>query len=203
MSTDCHLFAVREHLCYFLPATDQWHGAGGPYDDNHPPLTGRFRVPTKTRWPVPALQLRPFRAESRHATISFGSPNQLKGQPTVMEQSAEKTLNKHIRVHPEQWERIEWAAQGSALTANQLVIELAMQALDRHEWPDTEAEIRVARASLFTAQAIARDLISAGRGNEVEEIRDFISTIVPDPDAATAEKDTTASRTGTVPNDPD
>ena len=54
------------------------------------------------------------------------------------------------------------------------------RALDRREWPRTEAETRVARASLFTAQAIARDLIAEGRENEVEEIRDFISTIVPD-----------------------
>lgn len=100
-----------------------------------------------------------------------------------MEQSTEKTLNKHIRVHPEQWERIERAAQGSALTANQLVMELAMQALDRREWPATEAEVRVARASLFSAQALARGLIADGREQEVQEIREFISTIVPDPDA--------------------
>ena len=97
-----------------------------------------------------------------------------------MADSPEKTQNKHIRVLPEQWERIEQAAQGSILTANQLVIELAIEALDRREWPRTEAETRVARASLFTAQAIARDLIAEGRENEVEEIRDFISTIVPD-----------------------
>lgn len=55
-----------------------------------------------------------------------------------------------------------------------------MDALDRGEWPRTEAEIRVARASLFTAQAIARDLIATGREKEFEEIRSFISTIVPD-----------------------
>ena len=100
-----------------------------------------------------------------------------------MADTAEKTINKHIRVLPEQWERIEQAAQGTALTANQLVIELSIKALDRREWPRTEAEIRVARASLFAAQAIARDLIAAGRENEVAEIRDFISTIVPDVDA--------------------
>ena len=58
-----------------------------------------------------------------------------------------------------------------------------MEALDRREWPSTMAEIRVARASLFTAQAIARDLIAAGREHEIQEIRAFISTIVPDPDA--------------------
>ena len=100
-----------------------------------------------------------------------------------MADSPEKTQNKHIRVLPEQWDRIERASEGSALTANQLVMELAIEALDRRERPKTAAEIRVARASLFAAQAIARDLIAAGREKEVEEIRDFISTIVPDPDA--------------------
>ena len=100
-----------------------------------------------------------------------------------MPESTERTINKHIRVLPDQWERIERAAQGTALTANQLVIELAIEALDRRDWPNTEAEIRVARASLFTAQALARDLIAAGREHEVDEIRDFISTIVPEPDA--------------------
>ena len=103
-----------------------------------------------------------------------------------MTDATEKTVNKHIRVRPEQWERVEEAAQAGALTANQLVMELAIEALDRREWPKTEAEIRVARASLFTAQAVARDLIAAGREKEVQEIREFISTIVPDPDAPSA-----------------
>ena len=55
-----------------------------------------------------------------------------------------------------------------------------MEVLDRREWPRTEAESRVARASLFAAQVLARDLVSSGRKQEIEEIRDFISTIVPD-----------------------
>lgn len=100
-----------------------------------------------------------------------------------MAESPEKTLNKHIRVQPEQWEHIERVAEGSALTANQLVMERAMEALDRREWPSTDAEIRVARASLFAAQVLARDLVANGREQEVQEIREFISTIVPDPDA--------------------
>ena len=57
-----------------------------------------------------------------------------------------------------------------------------------------EAEIRVARASLFAAQAIARDLIAAGREHEVAEIRDFISTIVPDPDANPLSAEGTSTR---------
>ena len=39
---------------------------------------------------------------------------------------------------------------------------------------------RVARSSLFAAQVLARDLILSGREQEVSEIRDFISAIVPD-----------------------
>ena len=54
---------------------------------------------------------------------------------------------------PKQWERIERAAQETVLTANQLVTELAIEALDRREWPRTATESR-----------------------------DFISTIVPDTD---------------------
>ena len=95
----------------------------------------------------------------------------------------ERALHKHVRVSPEQWERLEAAAQGTPHSPNRLMVELAMEALDRRVWLSAEAQVRVARASLFAAQAIARDLIADGRGTEVEEIRDFISTIVPDPDA--------------------
>ena len=100
-----------------------------------------------------------------------------------MADPTEKTINKHIRVRPEQWDRIERASLGTALTANQLVIELAIEALDRRDWPSTEAEIKVARASLFAAQALARGLVADGREDEVEDIRDYISTIVPETNA--------------------
>ena len=99
-----------------------------------------------------------------------------------MTDSREKALHKHVRIAPEQWERLERAAQGTPHSPNQILVELAMEALDRRTWPGTEVEVRVARASLFTAQAIALDLIAAGREKEVQEIRDFISTIVSDPD---------------------
>ena len=107
-------------------------------------------------------------------------PGAMAAVPHPLADSAERTLNKHIRVLPDQWERIEKAAQGTALTANQMVIELAIEALDRRDWPRTEAETRVARASLFAAQVLARGLIADGREHEVQEIRDFISTIVPE-----------------------
>jgi hypothetical protein len=99
-----------------------------------------------------------------------------------MAESTERTISKHIRVLPEQWERIERVAQGTALTANQLVMEFATEVLDHRNCPSTEAGTRVARASLFAVQAIASDLIAAGRQHEVDEIREFISTIVPDVD---------------------
>lgn len=99
--------------------------------------------------------------------------------------STETTLNKHIRVLPEQWKRIERAAPGNTLAPNQLVVQLAIEALDRRDWPRSETEIRVTRASLFVAQVLARDLIVAGRDKEVEEVGDSMSTIAPDPDAET------------------
>jgi len=91
-----------------------------------------------------------------------------------------RTLQKNIRVTHEQWERIEDAAKSTHSTANRLVIELAIEALDRREWPRTEHEVRLLRASMFTAQAIARDMIAGGRGDEVEQIRRSISAVVPD-----------------------
>ena len=102
-----------------------------------------------------------------------------------MTKSPDGSLHKHIRVSREQWERLERAAQGTPWSPNQVLVELAMEALDRREWPGTDTELRVARASLFAAQAIARRLIADGREQEVQEIRSFISTIVPDPDAQT------------------
>ena len=92
------------------------------------------------------------------------------------------SLHKHIRVSREQWERLERAAQGTPWSPNQILVELAMEALDRREWPSTETEMRVARASLFAAQVLARRLIADGRESEVQEIREFISTIIADPD---------------------
>ena len=91
-----------------------------------------------------------------------------------------QTIQKNIRVTPEQWKRIVKTARERDISPNQLVVNLVMKALERGEWLSTEAEIRVARASLFAAQAIARDLVAAGRMDDIEEIRTFISTIVPE-----------------------
>ncbi len=106
-----------------------------------------------------------------------------------------KPLKKHIRVLPEQWDRIERAARGTALTANQLVVTLAIEALDRRNWPATETEIRVARASLFAAQAISRDMKAAGREDEVDELLGYVSKIVPDNAPRPPEEKAAASET--------
>ena len=91
-----------------------------------------------------------------------------------------RTLQKNIRVTPKQWKRVENAAEERDVSTNRLMVEFAMEALDRRELPRIEAKIRIARASLFAAQVLARDLIASGREQEIAEIHDFISTIVPD-----------------------
>ena len=83
------------------------------------------------------------------------------------------------------WERIEQAAQGTPHSPSQALFELAMEALDRRQWPGTDFEMRVARAWLLTALAIAGQLIVDRREAEIQAICDFISTIEPDSDART------------------
>ena len=90
------------------------------------------------------------------------------------------TLAKQIRIDSEQWERIEAAAKERNTTANQLVVDLAIGALSRQDWPRTDLEIHMLRSCIFTAQAIARDMIAAGREKEIEEIRMDVSKIAPE-----------------------
>ena len=97
-----------------------------------------------------------------------------------------QTLQKNIRVMPRQWKRIEKEAEERGISANQLVVELAMEALDRREWPRTEFEIQLLRSAMFAAQAIARDMERAGRRDEIEEISRNISAVAPElPDEST------------------
>lgn len=96
-----------------------------------------------------------------------------------MNDTADKTQNRRIRILPEQWARVEKAASGTMHNPNELPAELAMEALDQGELFGKEAKIRVARASLFAAQVLARHLIAEGRENGIEKIREFISEIVP------------------------
>ena len=111
------------------------------------------------------------------------------------------TVNKHIRIDEEIWERLEAAAKDRETTANRLLAELATQWLENREWPRTDAQILVARSSLFTAQAIARDMIAAGREEEVEEIRNLISTIVPDIDIERSAVPQSSKKSGDVDKD--
>lgn len=90
------------------------------------------------------------------------------------------TINKHIRVDQEHWRRIEDAANRRGLSPSRLLVETTLQAIDSPEWPRTHAEVQVARASLFAAQAIARDMVNAGRKEEVQELLQGVSVIVPD-----------------------
>ena len=92
-----------------------------------------------------------------------------------------KTLSKTVRVTEEQWHRVEKSARTRNESPNNLLVKLAMQALDRHEWPRTELEIQLLRSTLFTAQATARDMIAGGREHEIDEIRREISRIAPEP----------------------
>ena len=91
-----------------------------------------------------------------------------------------QTVQKNIRLSPEQWERIEKAAEERDVSANQLLVELAIEALDRRQWPRTPAEIFLLRSAMFTAQAMARDMTAAGRGDEIAEIARNISKIAPE-----------------------
>ena len=58
-----------------------------------------------------------------------------------------KTLQKNIRITSEQWDRIETAATEPGVTANQLLAELAVEAVDRREWLRTVHEISLLRSS--------------------------------------------------------
>ena len=107
-----------------------------------------------------------------------------------------QTVQKNIRVTPEQWERIEKAADERGTSANQLLLELAIEALDRREWPRTEAEIYLLRSAMFTAQAIARDMAAAGRGDEIAAIARNISKVAPELPPETPEDMSASSLTG-------
>lgn len=89
------------------------------------------------------------------------------------------TLQKTVRVTQEQWYRVENVANQRNISPNQLFVELAMEALDCREWPRTEAEIHLLRSAMFSAQAIAREMIAEGREHEVDEIRRSISKMSP------------------------
>ena len=89
------------------------------------------------------------------------------------------TISKHIRIDEKLRKRLEAAAGDEGFTANRLLAELAERWLETREWPQSEVQVRVARASLFAAQAIALDMIAAGRKTAVDRILEHVATIVP------------------------
>ncbi len=91
-----------------------------------------------------------------------------------------QTIQKNIRVTPEQWKRIEKEAIEREVSPNRLVVVLAIDALERREWPRTEAEIHLLRSSMFVAQAIIRDMERDGREEEIEQISRTISEVAPE-----------------------
>ena len=155
-------------------------------DSQYPSFGHRKDYPLDSGWLRERQEISTNRIQSRQILITEnpapGVPEPQLTSKNAMTESSDKIMNKHIRVRSRQWEMIVQAAKGTTLTANQLVIELAIEALERRRIFSPEAEIRVARSSLFTAQAIARDLTTAGKDKDVQEIRDFISTIVPEPE---------------------
>ena len=90
------------------------------------------------------------------------------------------TIGRHIRIDESDWRRIEALAEARDTSPNRLLVELAVEALDRREWPRNELEIQLLRSAMFSAQALARDMIAAGRAEEVEQIRRNISAVVPE-----------------------
>ena len=110
-------------------------GAVAPRDDISLTAIGRIRVDASPLGTFLSSRPRGFSGRIRRQNCPVGHTKQNKGRRNAMAESTERTINKHIRVLPEQWERIERAAQGTALTANQLVMELAIEALDRRQWP--------------------------------------------------------------------
>ena len=111
-----------------------------------------------------------------------------------------KTMNKHIRVDEDHWQRIEDAANARGISPSRFIIKAALQDIEDREWPRTELELRVARSCLFTAQVLARDLIAAGREEELEEIRRHVSQLAPELPAKAVEPAPPATQS---PDDPD
>ena len=91
-----------------------------------------------------------------------------------------QTIQKNVRVTPEQWKRIEKEAERREKSPNRLVVELAMETLERREWPRTEAEIHLLRSAMLAAQAIIRDMERNGREEEIRQISQNISEVAPE-----------------------
>ena len=88
----------------------------------------------------------------------------------------------HIRIDAEHRRPTESLANERRTTPNQLLVELAVEALGSGEWPRNPLEIQMLRSCPFTVQATACDMTAAGRKEEldVDEICRDISQIAPE-----------------------
>ncbi len=91
-----------------------------------------------------------------------------------------RTMSNTVRVTDEQWKRIETAVGNTNQSPNHVLVQLAMEALDRREWPRNELEIRLLRFTFFAAEVTVTKMIAEGREKELEEIRREISRITPE-----------------------
>ena len=117
--------------------------------------------------------------ENKNFPIVLG-PESIKTFTTGAVKRMAQTTQKNIRFTFEEWKRVEKEARERGISPNQLVVELTMEALERREWPRTEAEIHLLRSAMFTAQAIIRDMEREGREEEIEEISRNISEVAPE-----------------------
>ena len=105
-------------------------------------------------------------------------------------------MNKHLRVDEDEWQRIEHAARERGVSPTRLLISSTLEAIDGANWPRTEAEIYLLRSAMFAAQAIARDMEAAGRGDEIADIARNISRVAPElpPETCNSENASPLSR---------
>ena len=120
-----------------------------------------------------------FGARNEDFAVVF-QPERMKIFSTGAAKRMVQTIQKNIRVTPEQWKRIENEAEKREMSPNRLVVELVMEALERREWPRTEVEIHLLRSAMFTAQAIIRYMEKAGREEEISQISRNISEVAPE-----------------------
>ena len=106
------------------------------------------------------------------------------------------TVNKHIRVDENDWNRIESAARERGISPTRLMISTTLEAIDARQWPRTEAEIYLLRSAMFAAQAIARDMEATGRDDEIAAIARNISKVAPELPPETPEDMSASSLTG-------
>lgn len=140
------------------------------------------RRSTRYRPESPGIGRPVRRNRDGNGTIRAGSTRESRGIGRHSEGKAAmaKTIGRHIRIDEDHWRRIESLAEARNTSPNQLLVALAVEALDRREWPRTELEVQLLRSAMFAAQALARGMIADGRAEEVEQIRRSISEIVPE-----------------------